>query len=97
MVRDVAAALDFLHTKGEPSLCLGDWVGPASLWGLRERCRPGRELGQELVQLAPPPMRVREQARMALDFRCGWWADVALLSVGTQEKEQGGKGKLNVE
>ncbi|XP_044920400.1 MAP kinase-interacting serine/threonine-protein kinase 1 isoform X2 [Mustela putorius furo] len=46
VVRDVAAALDFLHTKGEPSLCLGDWVGTASLGTdgegqARQRSRPG--------------------------------------------------------
>lgn len=61
VVRNVAAALDFLHTKGEPSLCLGRWVELASLWGPRERSRPGRGLGQEQVQL----LRVRGQARMA--------------------------------
>lgn len=27
VVRDVAAALDFLHTKGEPGLGLSGWIG----------------------------------------------------------------------
>uniref|UniRef100_A0A8C9DM07 non-specific serine/threonine protein kinase n=1 Tax=Prolemur simus TaxID=1328070 RepID=A0A8C9DM07_PROSS len=32
VVRDVAAALDFLHTKGDPSRGLGGWLGLPSLW-----------------------------------------------------------------
>ena len=43
-MQDVAAALDFLHTKGEPGLGLSGWVWLVAS-GTRERDRPGRRLG----------------------------------------------------
>ena len=50
MVRDVAAALDFLHTKGEPGLGLSAWVGLVASEGQGRGA--GQVQGWELVQLA---------------------------------------------
>ena len=63
MVRDVAAALDFLHTKGEPGLGLSGWVGLVASEGQGRGA--GQVEGWELVQLAGTPRTLRGQARVA--------------------------------
>lgn len=55
-MRDVAAALDFLHTKGEPGLGLSAWVGLVASEGQGRGA--GQVQGWELVQLAGTPRTV---------------------------------------
>jgi len=90
VVRDVAAALDFLHTKGEPGLGLSAWVGLVASEGQGRGA--GQVQGWELVQLAGTPRTVRGQARVAPTLLRGWQVVVELLCrLGVQEKEQGGE------
>lgn len=56
-MRDVAAALDFLHTKGEPGLGLSGWIGLVASEG---QGRGAAQVeGWEVVQLAGTPTTVR--------------------------------------
>lgn len=63
VVQDVAAALDFLHTKGEPGLGLSGWVWLVASEG--QGRGTDQVEGWELVQLAGTPRMVRGQARVA--------------------------------
>lgn len=76
VVRDVATALDFLHTKGEPSLCFG-WASWASLLPPEYQGRghsPDREPIQEVAQLAPHSLYLSpRKGEEAYDSKASLW------------------------
>lgn len=90
-MRDVAAALDFLHTKGEPGLGLSGWVGLVASEGQGRGA--GQVEGWELVQLAGTPRTLRGQARVAPTLLRGMAGGCGAITQARDTGERASRGK----